>query len=96
MQFDSQEVRRLKMPSFMAIKSLCMLVLNDNSSPYFSSYKMIDSYLKSTADSVSRKTLRTVIHLKCSFLEMKPCLSRVILGENSLPLTRVAPGGFLP
>ena len=73
-----------------------MLVLNDTSSPYFSSYKMIDSYLKSTADSVSRETLRAVIHLKCSFLEMKPCLSRVILGGNSLPLTRVVPEGFLP
>ena len=47
-----------------------MLVLNDTSSPYFSSCKMIDSYLKSTADSVSRETLRTVIHLKCSFLEV--------------------------
>ena len=84
------------MPSFIAIKSLCMLVLNDTSSPYFSSYKMIDSYLKSTADSVSRETLRTVIHLKCSFLEMKPRLFRVILGGNSLLLTRVVPGGFLP
>ena len=73
-----------------------MLVLNDTSSPYFSSYKMIDSYLKSTADSVSRETLRAVIYLKCSFLEMKPCLSRVILGGNSLPLTRVVPEGFLP
>ena len=39
-----------------------MLVLNDSSSPYFPSYELIDSYLKSTADSVSRETLRTVIH----------------------------------